>query len=112
LNPTFARSIGIFHAPGTRVGSSLLALLAALVTSSLAAQEAAQEPPAEPPRSSEASPVPEPAAKATPPALAIEIDLTAQKAWVLQDGHRVYETPISSGRTGHETPTGDFSVLE
>jgi len=56
--------------------------------------------------------VPEPAAKATPAALAIEIDLTAQKAWVLQDGHRVYETPISSGRTGHETPTGDFSVLE
>lgn len=44
--------------------------------------------------------------------ISIEIDLTAQKAWVLQDGQRVYETPISSGRTGHETPTGNFKVLE
>ncbi|MEQ1859600.1 MAG: L,D-transpeptidase [Chthoniobacteraceae bacterium] len=47
-----------------------------------------------------------------PPPLAIEIDLTAQKAWVLQDGQRVYETPISSGRAGHETPTGTFAVSE
>jgi len=47
-----------------------------------------------------------------PPPIAIEIDLTAQKAWVLQDGKRVYETPISSGRTGHDTPTGNFTVLE
>ena len=31
--------------------------------------------------------------------VAIEIDLSAQKAWVLQDGQRVYETPISSGRS-------------
>lgn len=44
--------------------------------------------------------------------VAIEIDLTAQKAWVLQDGQRVYETPICSGRAGHETPPGNFSVLE
>ena len=48
----------------------------------------------------------------SPPPLAIEIDLTAQKAWVLQDGQRVYETPISSGRGGHETPTGNFAVSE
>jgi lipoprotein-anchoring transpeptidase ErfK/SrfK len=44
--------------------------------------------------------------------IAIEIDLSAQKAWVLQDGQRVYEAPICSGRTGHETPTGNFTVLE
>src|SRR5687768_17545708 len=44
--------------------------------------------------------------------VSIEIDLTAQQAWVLQDGQRVYQTPISSGRTGHETPTGNFTVLE
>src|SRR5438132_1052325 len=38
-----------------------------------------------------------------PAPVAIEIDLTAQKAWVLQEGQRVYETAISSGRAGHET---------
>ena len=46
------------------------------------------------------------------PPIAIEIDLAAQKAWMLQDGRRVYETPISSGRSGYETPTGNFTVLE
>jgi len=44
--------------------------------------------------------------------LAIEIDLAAQKAFLLQDGKIVYESPISSGRPGHRTPTGDFKVLE
>ena len=44
--------------------------------------------------------------------VAIEIDLSAQKAWVLQDGQRVYETPISSGSAGHETATGEYAVLE
>jgi lipoprotein-anchoring transpeptidase ErfK/SrfK len=54
-------------------------------------------------------PAPEPAA---PAPISIEIDLTSQKAWVLQDGQKVYETSISSGRTGHETPPGNFAVLE
>src|ERR1700722_6010079 len=44
--------------------------------------------------------------------LAIDIDLAAQKAFLLQDGKIVYESPISSGRPGHLTPTGDFQVLE
>ena len=44
--------------------------------------------------------------------LAIEIDLAQQKAFLLQDGKVVYESPISSGRPGHLTPTGDFQVLE
>jgi hypothetical protein len=44
--------------------------------------------------------------------VAIEIDLTAQKAFLLQDGQITYETPISSGRSSHPTPTGNFSVLE
>jgi lipoprotein-anchoring transpeptidase ErfK/SrfK len=50
-------------------------------------------------------------AKAAEP-LAIEIDLTAQKAFLLQDGKIVYDAPISSGRPGHRTPTGNFQVLE
>ena len=44
--------------------------------------------------------------------LSIEIDLSAQKAWFLQDGQRVYETPISSGRAGYPTPAGDFAIIE
>jgi lipoprotein-anchoring transpeptidase ErfK/SrfK len=44
--------------------------------------------------------------------IAIEIDLSEQKAWVLQEGQRVYETSISSGRTGFETPAGNFSVVQ
>jgi len=59
------------------------------------------------------APTPTPTPKpAGPPPLAIEIDLSEQKAWVLQDGQRIYETAISSGRSGHETPTGEFTVLE
>lgn len=44
--------------------------------------------------------------------LSIEIDLSAQKAWLLQDDQRVYETPISSGRAGYPTPTGRFTIIE
>ena len=49
--------------------------------------------------------------RAAPP-YAIEIDLAEQKAFLLQDGKIVYETPISSGRPTHRTPTGNFQVLE
>ena len=51
------------------------------------------------------------AAQAVAP-LAIDIDLGLQKAFLLQDGKVVYESPICSGRPGHLTPTGDFQVLE
>ena len=52
------------------------------------------------------------AARAAGPDIAIEIDLAAQKARLLHDGGVVYESPISSGRAGHRTPTGSFEVLE
>jgi hypothetical protein len=51
------------------------------------------------------------AVHATEP-LAVEIDLAQQKAFLLQDGKVVYESPISSGRPTHRTPTGNFQVLE
>jgi lipoprotein-anchoring transpeptidase ErfK/SrfK len=51
------------------------------------------------------------AARAAEP-LAIEIDLALQKAFLLQDGKVVYDSPVSSGRPGHLTPTGNFQVLE
>ena len=44
--------------------------------------------------------------------LAIEIDLAAQKAYLLQDGQIIYESPISSGRPSHPTPTGNFKVTQ
>jgi hypothetical protein len=93
----------------------LLATAAAFTAFTLGAQEVSPTAPAP----EEKPPTNEPAAASAPaepqkPAagIAIEIDLTAQKAWVLQEGQRVYETPICSGRTGHETPAGNFSVLE
>jgi lipoprotein-anchoring transpeptidase ErfK/SrfK len=44
--------------------------------------------------------------------VAIEIDLSSQKAWVLREGQRLFETPISSGRAGHETWPGEYVVTE
>src|SRR5579862_2063269 len=44
--------------------------------------------------------------------ISIDIDLGRQKASLLQDGKVLYETPISSGKPGRRTPTGDFQVLE
>jgi hypothetical protein len=45
-------------------------------------------------------------------AVSVEIDLSTQTGWILQEGQRVYQSPISSGRAGHETPSGDFAILE
>lgn len=92
----------------------------------LHAQEPVPTPASDPAPANTANPSPEtdmpsapdavskPASPSKPAAssIAIEIDLTAQKAWVLQDGQRVYETPISSGRTGFETPDGTFAISE
>jgi lipoprotein-anchoring transpeptidase ErfK/SrfK len=69
--------------------------------------------PPTPPRAAEEKPAPAsapPAGAAAP--IAIEIDLSGQRAWILQDGQRVYETPISSGRSGFPTPVGNFRVTE
>jgi lipoprotein-anchoring transpeptidase ErfK/SrfK len=49
----------------------------------------------------------------TPPSpYSIEIDLGDQRAYLLKDGQKVAESPISSGREGHLTPTGDFAVIQ
>lgn len=52
------------------------------------------------------------AARAVGADLAIEIDLTAQKAWLLHEGARIYTTPVSSGRAGYRTRTGNFQVVQ
>jgi lipoprotein-anchoring transpeptidase ErfK/SrfK len=91
------------------------ALLRAQEPAPTAAPAPAPEPASAPAtaRQQEAAPPPtEVAPKPAGPSIAIEIDLTAQKAWVLQEGQRVYETSISSGRTGFETPAGTFAVVQ
>jgi hypothetical protein len=111
LKPTapFVCSNGVSRAIRTSLCKLAAAVLAA---SSILAQETPGAPAGDEAGAEGQKPA-SPATDSAPPSLiAIEIDLTAQKAWVLQDGQRVYETPISSGRTGYETPTGDFSVLE
>ena len=42
----------------------------------------------------------------------IEIDLGDQRAYLLKDGKVFAKASISSGRAGHLTPTGNFSVIE
>jgi hypothetical protein len=40
----------------------------------------------------------------------VELDLTEQKAYLLYDDRAIMESEISSGRPGHLTPTGTFSI--
>ena len=47
-----------------------------------------------------------------PSPYSIEIDLGDQRAYLLKDGHKIAESPISSGREGHLTPTGNFEVIQ
>jgi hypothetical protein len=41
----------------------------------------------------------------------IEIDLTEQRAYLLQGRRMVLASPISSGRAGHFTETGSFKII-
>jgi lipoprotein-anchoring transpeptidase ErfK/SrfK len=42
----------------------------------------------------------------------IEIDLQQQTAYLIRNGRVALSTPICSGRPGHFTETGSFSILE
>jgi lipoprotein-anchoring transpeptidase ErfK/SrfK len=42
----------------------------------------------------------------------VEIDLQEQMAYLLQNGRPVLASPISTGRYGHLTKTGSFTILE
>ena len=43
---------------------------------------------------------------------AVDIDLTTQRAYLLYNERAVLESPISSGRVGHATPTGIFQISD
>jgi hypothetical protein len=40
----------------------------------------------------------------------IDIDLTNQRVYFIRDGYVILDAPVSSGRPGHITPTGNFKV--
>lgn len=40
------------------------------------------------------------------------VDLSEQMAYAIEDGAIIFEGCISSGKPGHETPEGDFSILQ
>jgi hypothetical protein len=42
----------------------------------------------------------------------VELDLQQQRAYLIHGRHLVLESPISSGRYGHLTETGDFKIIE
>ncbi len=47
-----------------------------------------------------------------PSPYSIEIDLGHQRAYLLKNGRKIAESPVSSGREGHVTPTGNFEVIQ
>ncbi len=47
-----------------------------------------------------------------PDALRIQISLGSQRASLIKSGAPVFSTPISSGRDGRSTPTGEFVVTD
>jgi len=66
-----------------------------------------------------AAPAPPVVAKAPPPpapspgsAVRILVSIPQQKAWVFDGGDLVATAPVSTGRRGHETPTGTFRILQ
>jgi lipoprotein-anchoring transpeptidase ErfK/SrfK len=44
--------------------------------------------------------------------LSVTIDLTSQRAWVYRGEELIGISTISSGASGHETPTGSFTILQ
>ena len=42
----------------------------------------------------------------------VEIDLQDQMAYLIRNGRAVLTTPISSGRAGHYTTSGEFKIME
>ena len=78
---------------------------------------------AEPPTPTVVSPLPQPGLPSTeaelspsptpvPLKVTVNIDLAKQRAYLLRDGKVELESPVSSGRAEHLTPTGEFSVVE
>lgn len=42
----------------------------------------------------------------------VVVSLPAQQAWVYRNGVRIGTSPVSTGRPGHETPAGIYTILQ
>jgi pyruvate/2-oxoglutarate dehydrogenase complex dihydrolipoamide acyltransferase (E2) component len=54
-----------------------------------------------------APPAPEPA----PSGVRVVVSIPLQRAYVFEDGELLATSPVSTGKRGHETPTGTFPIL-
>jgi hypothetical protein len=98
-----------------RIGAMATILLAGLIAAPLHAQGAVASSPPELARMADKlkpgqwvwAPQVAPAGP-----LLIYVDLSRQRATVYRNGVRIAVTTISSGRDGHETPTGVFTILQ
>jgi lipoprotein-anchoring transpeptidase ErfK/SrfK len=50
--------------------------------------------------------------KLTPDEAHIIVSIAKQRAWLMMGEQIVIDSPISSGKRGHSSPTGKFTVLE
>jgi len=50
--------------------------------------------------------------QASPDQLRVHVSLSKQRAYLLMGDEVVIDSPISSGKRGHSSPSGSFSVLE
>jgi lipoprotein-anchoring transpeptidase ErfK/SrfK len=50
--------------------------------------------------------------QATPDAVHIVVSIPKQRAWLMVGNQTAIDSPISSGKRGHSSPTGHFTVLE
>lgn len=70
------------------------------------------------PESAEAAPapVPEPRPESrpapTPSGVRVVVSIPLQKAYVFADGELLATSPVSTGKRGHETPSGTFPILQ
>jgi len=87
----------------------------------LAADLAVPSKPPEPPEPLKAAPPPEepredvvvPEARpATGGGLQVVVSIPQQKAYVFEGGELLATSPVSTGKRGHSTPTGTFTILE
>ncbi len=98
-----------------RVARPIAALLAVLAADDVAAQGAAASSPVELARMADKL---KPGEWVWAPAIApagpllVYVDLSRQEAAVYRNGVRIAVSTVSSGKPGHETPTGVFTILQ
>jgi len=66
-------------------------------------------PPPEEPREDPVVPEARPASGG---GLQVVVSIPQQKAYVFEDGELLATSPVSTGKRGHSTPTGTFTILE